>query len=60
MFKRLIAGLLPTTSLLVAADSSTNATLTGASDGIWTGHNWNDTTMEIGVNNGLPFGLEEG
>ena len=44
---------------LALADDSTNATLTGSADGIWTGHDWNSTMFNIGVSNGIPYGMDD-
>ena len=42
--------LFKTFSPLIAASNSTH-------DGIWTGHDWVNSTVGIGVNNGVPYGL---
>ena len=32
---------------------------TAAADGIWTDKDWTNTTYNIGVKNGLPYGLTD-
>ena len=33
--------------------------LTGDTDGIWTGYDWENTKAGIGVKNGVPYGLND-
>ena len=35
------------------------STQPGAVDGIWTGNDWENTTENIGVKNGLPYGVTD-
>ena len=57
MLKQALATFLATS--VAFADDSTNSTLTGAADGPWTGHDWTFDTMQIGVKNGLPYGMDD-
>ena len=41
--------------MVLESDATNSTPSTGAADGIWTDHDWNNG--EVGVTNGLPFGV---
>ena len=42
---------------VLTTDSDTSST--GAADGLWTGYDWTDESTNIGVLNGVPYGLND-